>query len=129
MLTLKESAKAVGKSKQTIYRAVKSGKVSATKDINNNYLIEPSELFRVFEPVAHHDIVKSNEPMQSDDTAKDELIKQLKEQLEKTEQRLSESEKERREVTEKLTLLLTDQSEKKEKKRVGIIGRIGRIFE
>ena len=122
MYTLKEASEAVGKSKQTIYRAVKSGKVSATKDINNNYLIEPSELFRAFEPVTHNDIVKSNEPIQSEDTAKDELIQQLREQLEKTEQRLSESEKERRETQEKLTLLLTDQTIAK--KRKGLFGRI-----
>lgn len=49
--TLKEAAKATGKSKTTIHRALKSGKVSATKTENGTYSIEPAELHRVFPPV------------------------------------------------------------------------------
>ncbi|WP_151976035.1 MULTISPECIES: hypothetical protein [unclassified Roseovarius] len=49
--TLKEAAKATGKSKTTIHRALKSGKVSATKTENGIYSIEPAELHRVFPPV------------------------------------------------------------------------------
>jgi len=122
MYTLLEAAEAVGKSKQTIYRAVKSGKVSATKDINNNYQIEPSELFRVFKPVAQNYTTKCNDPMQQEDAVKDMMIRQLQEQLDKTEKRLQESEQERRDTQEKLTLLLTNQSSKQQKK--GILGRI-----
>lgn len=46
--TLGEAAKATGKSKPTIQRAIKSGKISAIKNINGSYSIDPSELHRVY---------------------------------------------------------------------------------
>jgi len=49
--TLNDAAKATGKSKTTIHRALKSGKVSATKMDSGAYAIEPAELHRVFPPV------------------------------------------------------------------------------
>ena len=49
--TLGEAAKAVGKSKTTLHRAIKSGKISASKTDNGSYIIEPSELHRLFPSV------------------------------------------------------------------------------
>ena len=62
--TLGEAAKATGKSKPTIQRAIKSGKISAIKKDNGSYSIEPSELHRIY-PVKQSDsiddtIVKHN---------------------------------------------------------------------
>ena len=55
--TLNEAAKATGKSKTTIHRALKSGKISASKLNNGSYSIEASELHRVFPAVpAEHDM-------------------------------------------------------------------------
>ena len=48
--TLGTAAKATGKAKSTILRAIKSGAISATKSHDGSYEIEPSELHRVFEP-------------------------------------------------------------------------------
>jgi polyhydroxyalkanoate synthesis regulator phasin len=48
--TLGTAAKATGKAKSTILRAIKSGTISATKSHDGSYEIEPSELHRVFEP-------------------------------------------------------------------------------
>jgi hypothetical protein len=48
--TLGTAAKATGKAKSTILRAVKSGAVSAKKAHDGSYEIEPSELHRVFPP-------------------------------------------------------------------------------
>lgn len=48
--TLGTAAKATGKAKSTILRAVKSGVISATKAHDGSYEIEPSELYRVFQP-------------------------------------------------------------------------------
>ena len=50
--TLKQAADASGKDKSTIQRAIKSGRISATINDLGNYEIDPSELHRVFEPVA-----------------------------------------------------------------------------
>jgi hypothetical protein len=47
--TLGEAAKATGMSKSSILRAIKSHKVSATKDeANGVWLIEPSEIHRLY---------------------------------------------------------------------------------
>ncbi|MEM9469446.1 MAG: hypothetical protein AAF988_04725 [Pseudomonadota bacterium] len=48
LLSAKQAAKATGKSVPTITRAIKSGKISAAKNTNGGYEIDPSELFRVF---------------------------------------------------------------------------------
>ena len=48
--TLGTAAKATGKAKSTILRAIKSGTISAQKSHDGSYEIEPSELHRVFEP-------------------------------------------------------------------------------
>jgi septal ring factor EnvC (AmiA/AmiB activator) len=49
--TLSDAATATGKNKATIQRAIKSGKISASKGFSGSYEIDPSELHRVF-PVA-----------------------------------------------------------------------------
>lgn len=46
-----EAAKRTGKSVPTITRAIKSGKISAERTESGSYLIDPSELFRVFPAV------------------------------------------------------------------------------
>lgn len=48
--TLGTAAKATGKAKSTILRAIKSGTISAIKAHDGSYDIEPSELHRVFPP-------------------------------------------------------------------------------
>ena len=48
--SLSEAAKATGKNKSTIQRAIKSGKISASKGESGAYEIAPSELHRVFSP-------------------------------------------------------------------------------
>jgi hypothetical protein len=48
--TLGEAAKACGKSKATLSKAIKSGKISAKKNDNGSFSIDPSELHRVYPP-------------------------------------------------------------------------------
>jgi predicted site-specific integrase-resolvase len=54
--TLGAAAKATGKSKTTIQRAVSKGLISASKEKNGRYSINPSELHRVF-PMVNPDTV------------------------------------------------------------------------
>lgn len=49
--TLGEAAKATGLTKPTIAKAIKSGRLSATKNANGSYTIDPAELHRVYPPV------------------------------------------------------------------------------
>jgi hypothetical protein len=48
MFTLGQAAKAAGKSKTTISKAVANGRLSATRDDKGQYQIQPAELFRVY---------------------------------------------------------------------------------
>lgn len=48
--TLGTAAKATGKAKSTILRAIKSGTISAHKAQDGSYEIDPAELHRVFAP-------------------------------------------------------------------------------
>lgn len=47
-LSLSQAAKAAGRSKSTIGRAIKSGKLSAVRNDDDTFSIDPAELFRVF---------------------------------------------------------------------------------
>ena len=47
-----EAAKAVGVSKSTLSRAIKNGRISATRLEGGSYSIDPAELHRVYPPVA-----------------------------------------------------------------------------
>ena len=49
--TLGDAAKSTGKSKTTLHRAIKSGRISASKAEDGSYSIEPAELHRVFPAV------------------------------------------------------------------------------
>lgn len=49
MLTPKEAAERVGKSKATILRHIKNGKLSASRGDGGSYQIDPSELARVYQ--------------------------------------------------------------------------------
>ena len=51
-LSAKEAADQVGMSRQGIMKAIHQGKLSATKDLNGQWQIEPVELFRVYSPIS-----------------------------------------------------------------------------
>lgn len=48
-LSLSQAAKLTGKSKSTINRSIKTGKLSATRHEDGSYSIDPAELSRVFD--------------------------------------------------------------------------------
>ena len=48
MLTLSKAAKVVGVSKATIHRAIKSGRISAARQDDGSYLIDPAEINRLY---------------------------------------------------------------------------------
>ena len=63
MLSLQQAAKAVGKSKPTLSRAIKGGRLSATRTATGAYEIDPAELARVFPvPGDMTGTVKQREP-------------------------------------------------------------------
>jgi hypothetical protein len=50
--SLSQAATAIGMYRSTVLRAIKAGKISATKDVHGQWCIEPAELHRVYPPVA-----------------------------------------------------------------------------
>jgi hypothetical protein len=48
--SLREAAEHAGTSKSTIWRAIKSGRMSAARTDDSGFAIDPSELYRVFPP-------------------------------------------------------------------------------
>ena len=48
--SLREAAEQAKTSKSTIWRAIKSGRMSATRTDDGGFSIDPAELFRVFQP-------------------------------------------------------------------------------
>ena len=149
-LTLLEASKKVGRSKQAIVKAVKKGTISATKNDKGIYVIDPSELFRVYEPIDNNNEQPSNTNVDNyiendtsnqninitkKDIEKEVLLAQLKEQLkavekelhsksvllDKTERQLREEISEKKELQAKFNNLLTDQSKKTKK---GLLGRL-----
>jgi hypothetical protein len=50
--SLKEAAAAAGKGKPAILKAIQSGRISAQKNPNGEWQIEPAELHRVYPPVS-----------------------------------------------------------------------------
>lgn len=50
--TLAQAAKAAGKAKSTIFKAIGDGVISSSRDERGRILIEPSELHRVFPPAS-----------------------------------------------------------------------------
>src|SRR5262245_17493710 len=82
--TLGTAAHACGLNKSTVLRAIKAGKISATRDEHGQWQIDPAELHRVYPPVASTDAAQPGEqryaPAPSRDRT-DELVAQLREQL------------------------------------------------
>lgn len=48
ILTLRQAAELTGKSKSTLTRAIKSGRLSASRDAEGMYAIDPAELARAY---------------------------------------------------------------------------------
>ena len=121
-LSAKEASEQVGLSKQALINAIRKGKVSAAKDENGEWKIDPAELFRAYPPANQVDGKKSgslddalpivdNGLMVEVATLRERLSSFEREkelfssQLEDLRRRLDISDEERR----RLTAVLTDQ--------------------
>lgn len=89
--TLGEAAKATGKSKATISKAIKSGRISASKDDTGAFRIDPSELHRVYPPtpVSEREETPKETPVNTIDSGD---IKALQARLEAAQERLADKE-------------------------------------
>src|SRR6266487_3109369 len=104
---LAEAAVACGVNKTTLLRAIKSGKVSATRDAHEQWQIEPAELHRVYPPrtkastdersdVHRSEVAVLRERIEDLKTLADELrvwVRDLSEQRDRAEARAAELDK------------------------------------
>ena len=116
--TLGEAAKVTGKSKATISKAIKSGRISATKGETGAFKIDPSELHRVYP------ITVENEQRHTPNEGKVNgeetgLLRELQARLEAAQERLADKEtviadlkEDRDKWRQQATTLLADQRPK-----------------
>ena len=135
--SLTEAARASGKSKMTIQRAIKGGKISASRNEDGSYDIDPAELHRMFPVVpgddhdignmGHDDTPSDINMLQLEIKVRDEKLafvqaerererKILQDSVDDLRHRLDQSEEERRKTQAQLTALLTDQRPDKRRK-------------
>ena len=124
--TLSQAAKATGKDKSTISKAIKKGKISAARNEDGSYKIDPVELHRWYPPVNQDQDVQpvaDSTPVNAEFLVR---IKELEVKLEGSDQEkkllrqqidLLETDKDflQQQLT-RTTALLTDQREKDEEK-------------
>lgn len=114
-----EAARAVGRSKATIIRAIASGTLSATRDeLGKPWRIDPAELMRAFpEPVHEPDRIPDHDASRTDlIREKDTLIAAHEATIADLRRRLDDAHAERRQTAdrlaaaqERIAALLTDQ--------------------
>ena len=121
--TLGTAAKATGRSRTSILRAIEKGKISAQKNVHGEWDIEPSELHRVYPAKemsdgsgnstdateTNTDLLIENRELTARLEAADQRIKDALDQVADLRLRLNQSEDERRRTQAQLTALLTDQ--------------------
>jgi predicted nucleic acid-binding Zn-ribbon protein len=89
--TLGEAAKATGKSKATISKAIKSGRISAKKGETGIFSIEPSELHRVYPVTVEYKHEETPLKLQVN-TKDDGNIRELQARLDAAQERLTDKE-------------------------------------
>jgi hypothetical protein len=134
MYTIGTAAKATGKAKSVISRAIKDGKISAIKNEHGSYSIDPAELHRVYPPVSQTNSSSNpdwndkqplisptgtgrleaefqhlREQLSSLKLERDREREQLTDQIENLRRLLDRANEERREKDRQLLALLTDQ--------------------
>ena len=135
MLTLLQAAKEVGRTKGALYQKIKNGKLSATRDSDGNYQIDPVELYRVYSTNKRDNNKELNDSKHVEDSeslqvyiarletelnAAKDALEHSKKDTQDWKERYNSSERERRETAEKLTAMLTNQAAPKK----GILARI-----
>jgi excisionase family DNA binding protein len=122
-LSLREAADACGASKSTILRAIQRGRLSATRDDDGGWQIDPAELHRVYPPRttrtgASTDAAGQSAPPPAPDATAvlDAQLEALREVLRRADQQLADVREDRdrwRAQAEQATRLLTDQRERR----------------
>lgn len=99
MLSLADAAKQVGRDKTTLLRAIQKGKISASKTPQDEWQVDPAELFRVYTPAATASVQDAADATIRTPDAASEIIR-LQRELEVLNQ---ERERERRQFEDRIS--------------------------
>lgn len=105
-LSLSQAAKLTGKSKSTINRAIKTGKISATRHDDGSYSIDPAELSRAFDVEPPRGSKRSD--AEPDETRLLERIEALEAMLNREREISADLKEDRDRWRQQATALLTD---------------------
>lgn len=115
MLTLTESAKIVGKTRSAVFKAIKSGRLSATKDAQGHFIVDPAELYRVYTGNMV-EVNKSEHQETERETQETVFLRRenelLRQQIERDREQLTDLKEDRDHWRRQATMLLTHQPEK-----------------
>lgn len=105
--TLGEAAKAVNKSKATISKAIKSGKISAIRNEDGSFRIEAAELHRVYPPTPQETVESEQSSTPTSTGVNDKELIELRVKLEAAQQRITDLEEDREHWRQQATRLLS----------------------
>jgi hypothetical protein len=112
-ISAKEAAERVGMTKAGIIRAIQRQKLSATRNLKGEWVIDPVELFRVYEPVSTQ---LPTVPTNTDNTQQDR-VSVLETQVMMLEQMVADKDEtirklfDRLEAQQKITLQIEDKQQ------------------
>lgn len=112
--TLVQAARETGRDRSTLFRAIKKGKLSAEKQDDGSYLIDSSELFRVYPEKQLDNAKTQGAQVELHQSAQGALVDALREQIELLRDQLDRERQQADHWRQQATMLLTDQREKPE---------------
>jgi TolA-binding protein len=109
LLSLKDAAEAVGLTKPALFKAIKAGRLSATKDDRNQWHIDPAELFRAYPQAKTNTETKSETSLQQEIDSLRRELHQRDERISDLRENLNDLKTDRDQWRQQATNLLTHQ--------------------
>jgi hypothetical protein len=109
VLSLKDAAETVGMTKPALFKAIKSGRLSATRDDKGQYQIDPAELFRVYPPPKTEPVTRNPESLQLEIDGLRREIQQRDERFNDMRAQVDDLKTDRDHWRQQATMLLTHQ--------------------
>lgn len=109
MLSLKDAAEAVSMTKPALFKAIKSGRLSATRNDKGEYQLDPIELFRVYPPPKTEPVTRNPESLQLEIDSLRLEIQQRDERISDMRAQVNDLKTDRDHWRQQATMLLTHQ--------------------